>query len=66
MLIICVLFYVLSFAQALLPISVAAKSTLWVILFGMAKFTQYTGLLIVGAEGWRRIKGYFKRSKPQE
>lgn len=66
MLIICVLFYVLSFAQALLPISVAAKSTLWVILFGMAKLTQYTGLLIVGAEGWRRIKGYFKRSKPQE
>ncbi|MBQ2784660.1 MAG: hypothetical protein IJE99_06665 [Alistipes sp.] len=65
-LIICVLFYILSFAQALLPISVAAKSTLWVILFGMAKLTQYTGLLIVGAEGWRRIKGYFKRTKPQE
>jgi len=65
-LIICVLFYILSFAQALLPISTAAKGTLWVVLFGMAKLTQYTGLLIVGAEGWRRIKGYFKRSKPQE
>ncbi|MBQ6940465.1 MAG: hypothetical protein IJN51_04095 [Alistipes sp.] len=65
-LIICVLFYILSFAQALLPISVAAKGTLWVILFGMAKLTQYTGLLIVGVEGWRRIKGYFKRSKQQE
>lgn len=65
-LIICVLFYILSFAQALLPISTAAKGTLWVVLFGMAKLTQYTGLLIVGAEGWRRIKGYFQRKKSEE
>ena len=59
----CVVFYILSFAQMLLPISATAKSILWFILFGMAKTTQYTGLTIVGVEGWRRIKAYFKRGK---
>ncbi len=59
----CVVFYILSFAQMLLPISAAAKSILWFVLFGMAKTTQYTGLTIVGVEGWRRIKRYFKRDK---
>ena len=59
----CVVFYILSFAQMLLPISPAAKGVLWFILFGMAKTTQYMGLAIVGVEGWRRIKGYFKGSK---
>ena len=59
----CVVFYILSFAQMLLPISATAKSILWFILFGMAKTTQYTGLTIVGVEGWRGIKAYFKRGK---
>lgn len=52
----CVVFYVLSFAQALLPISVAAKGVLWFVLFGLAKTTQYAGLAILGVEGWRRVK----------
>lgn len=59
----CIIFYILSFAQMLLPISPTVKGILWVVLFGMAKTTQYMGLAIVGVEGWRRIKGYFKRSK---
>lgn len=58
----CVVFYLLSFAQMLLPISAAAKCVLWFVLFGMAKTTQYAGLAIVGVEGWKRIKAYFKRS----
>ena len=60
---ICVLLYILSFAQMLLPISNSAKFTLWVILFGLAKATQYTGLAIVGVEGWRRIKRRLKRKR---
>lgn len=52
----CVVFYVLSFAQALLPISAAAKGVLWFVLFGLAKTTQYAGLAILGVEGWRRVK----------
>ena len=47
----CVPFYVLSFAQMLLPISAQAKTVLWVILFGLAKATQYGGLTILGVDG---------------
>ena len=57
----CIIFYVLSFAQALLPISAATKGVLWFVLFGMAKTAQYTGLAILGVEGWRRVKGWFQR-----
>ena len=59
----CIPFYILSFAQALLPISNTAKGVLWFILFGMAKTTQYTGLTIIGVEGWKRLKEWFKRDK---
>ena len=37
----CIPFYILSFAQMALPISVEAKGVLWFILFGMAKTCQY-------------------------
>ena len=56
----CVIFYVLSFAQALLPISAAAKGVLWFVLFGLAKTTQYMGLAILGVEGWKRVKQWFR------
>ncbi len=62
-LVVCLLLYILSFAQMLLPISNSAKVTLWVILFGLAKAMQYTGLAIVGVEGWRRIKSRLKRNR---
>jgi phosphoglycolate phosphatase len=52
----CIPFYVLSFAQMLLPISVAAKGVLWTVLFGLAKTCQYGGLTILGVEGYRRLK----------
>ena len=41
----CIPFYILSFAQMLLPTSVAAKGILWTILFGLAKTCQYGGLM---------------------
>lgn len=57
----CIPFYVLSFAQMLLPISVAAKGVLWTVLFGMAKTCQYGGLTILGVEGYKRLKAKFKK-----
>lgn len=62
-LVICVLCYIASAVQALLPFSAATKSVLFIIFFGMAKLTQYVGLAIVGVDGWRRIKVYFTRRK---
>jgi phosphoglycolate phosphatase len=59
----CIPFYILSFAQMLLPISVAAKGILWTVLFGLAKTCQYGGLSILGVEGYKRLKDKFKRNK---
>ena len=59
----CIPFYILSFAQMLLPISVTAKGVLWTILFGLAKTCQYGGLTILGVEGYKRLKNKFKRKE---
>ena len=59
----CVPCYILSFAQMALPISATAKGVLWFVLFGLAKTTQYTGLAIIGVEGWRRLKAKFVKDK---
>ena len=55
----CILCYIISFAQMALPISTALKGVLWVVFFGLAKTTQYCGLAILGAEGFKRLKKYF-------
>lgn len=57
----CIPFYILSFAQMLLPISAAAKGVLWTVLFGLAKTCQYGGLTILGVEGYHRLKRYWTR-----
>ena len=57
----CIPFYILSFAQMALPTSAATKTILWTILFGLAKTAQYSGLTILGVEGYRRLKSYFKK-----
>ena len=57
----CIPFYILSFAQMLLPISVSAKGILWTILFGLAKTCQYGGLTILGVEGYKRLKDKIRR-----
>ena len=56
----CIPFYILSFAQMLLPISVMAKGILWTVLFGFAKTCQYGGLTILGVEGYKRLKNKLK------
>ena len=56
----CAVFYVLSFAQMLLPLSTSTKGVLFIVFFGLAKTTQYTGLAIVGVQGWQRIKAYIR------
>lgn len=62
-LLMCMPFYVLSFAQMALPISVEAKGVLWFILFGLAKTCQYGGLTILGVEGVKRLKAKFGKGK---
>ena len=59
----CALFYVISFAQMLLPISAATKGVLWAVFFGLAKVAQYGGLLILGKTGLERIKNWRKNKK---
>ncbi len=56
----CVPCYIISFAQMALPISAAAKSVLWFIFFGLAKTFQYGGLTILGVEGVKRLKAWWK------
>ena len=57
----CIPFYILSFAQMALPISVAAKGGLWTVLFGLAKTCQYGGLTILGVEGYSKVKSMVLR-----
>lgn len=59
----CIPFYILSFAQMLLPISATAKGVLWTVLFGLAKTFQYGGLTILGVEGYKRLKSKFKKRR---
>ena len=60
-LILCAIFYAVSFLQMLLPSSAATKSILWIILFGLAKTAQYTAVAILGKEGIRLILRKFHR-----
>jgi phosphoglycolate phosphatase len=62
-LILCIPCYIISFAQMALPISNAMKGVLWFIFFGLAKTFQYGGLSIIGVEGVKRIKNYWKEQK---
>lgn len=60
----CVLCYIISFAQMLLPIGIAAKGILWTVFFGMAKACQYSGLLIIGKEGVMKLKARLRKRDP--
>lgn len=59
----CVICYIVSFAQMLLPISVTAKGVLWVVFFGLAKTFQYSALAVLGVEGVKRVKSWWKNRK---
>ena len=63
-LLLCIPFYILSFAQLGIPdISASVKSVLWVVLFGLAKTFQYVGLTVLGVEGYKRLKQILKGQK---
>ena len=66
LIIVCVVCYVISFAQMLLPISVATKGVLWVIFFGLAKTFQYSGLAVLGTAGIARIKKWWHSRKNKD
>lgn len=59
----CVPCYIFSFAQMALPISTTVKGALWFIFFGLAKAFQYGGLTIIGVEGVKRIKDWWKSKR---
>ncbi len=61
--IVCVICYIVSFAQMLLPISIMAKGVIWTIFFGLAKACQYTAIIILGKEGLKRIRAYIRTRK---
>lgn len=58
-LLLCIPFYILSFVQMILPIYTGIKCILWVVLFGLAKLFQYSGITILGVNGVREIKSVF-------
>lgn len=63
-LLLCIPFYILSFAQMAIPaeyLSVKAKGVIWVVLFGLAKTFQYGGITILGIEGCKRVRQWIKR-----
>ena len=62
----CIPFYFLSFVQVFFPVSTAMKGILFTVFFGLAKSFQYGGIAILGTEGYKRVKGYFKRKKTCE
>lgn len=62
----CIPCYILSFVQFVLPFSASTKGVLWIVLFGLAKTTQYAGLTILGVEGIRRLKARWKGRKKKE
>ncbi len=64
-LIMCVPFYILSFAQMTLSISAALKGLLWTILFGLAKTCQYGGLTILGVGSIRMLKERYRKREKQ-
>lgn len=59
----CIVSYLLSFAQMLLPISVTAKGILWTVFFGLAKTAQYSAILILGKTGIERLKKAYRKSQ---
>lgn len=63
---VCLMSYLISFAQMLLPIPLAVKSALWVLFFGLAKAAQYTALLILGKAGISDLKRRLRRRRQAE
>ena len=62
----CVAFYLISFIVLILPLpSLGWRGALWTIFFGLAKAAQYSGLIILGKEGWKRLRKRLKRKSSE-
>lgn len=61
--ILCIICYIISFAQILLPISATAKGILWVVFFGLAKTFQYSGIAVLGTAGINRMRQWWRKRK---
>jgi len=59
-------FPVIPWVKDLWPLTVMSaygKWLWWVVWFGLAKTFQYGGITILGVEGFKRVKSFFKRKK---
>ena len=65
-LLLCIPFYILSFAQMAMDLSYSVKGILWVVFFGLAKTFQYAGLAILGVEGIKRIRKWWPKTSLQK
>lgn len=64
LLIICVALHILAFGQIAMPfLAPSTKKTLGIILFSLAKAFQYSGLAIVGVEGYKQLKKRISKQK---
>ncbi|MBR6042044.1 MAG: hypothetical protein IKP37_05360 [Paludibacteraceae bacterium] len=59
----CVPCYILAFLPLLFQLDNKYRFALWFVFFGLAKTFQYTGLTIIGAEGLKRLKDWWKNRK---
>lgn len=57
----CVVCYVVSFVQMVLPLSVGVKGVLWFVFFGLAKALQYSAILILGKAGIEKLRKTIRR-----
>ena len=57
----CIPCYIFSFAQFALPCDLESEIVLWALFFGLGQVFQYTGRIILGTEGIKRLKRHFGR-----
>ena len=55
-----------SFVPMLFDISAELKGIIWFWTFGAGKAAQYSGLTIMGVEGIKGLRNYFKKRKEKE
>ena len=56
-------FQLASFVPMLSDISAQLKGVIWFWMFGAGKAAQYSGLTIMGVEGIKGLRNYFKKRK---
>ena len=56
LLVVCILLYLASGIQALLPLEESTKGILFITFFGLAKVFQYSAIAVLGVKGWQKFK----------